>query len=536
MKKIFAIFALAAILMVPMSVLALTTVSDSDLSAVTGQSGVSINLDVTVSLTANVIAWGDTDGIQNIQGYGDNMQGDAAYNTTGYIGLDTVSIQGLRLRMRDFSDVLGGGTMANQSEWTTLMGQAKSIGTSGGATNSYYNDVVAAKTAAAGMSAFLANVSNLQQKGTFMAYITNAKILVSTGNQSGADAQINLAAAINGGNTSGAATSYNAAAAAGLKAQADAIDVMANAFVIHNAYSKALTIDVGTDPNYYGTGKPKTIVSIGIPSMKITLDSMISNVALYPAGVDTQAYPNPNAISAGVDTGNKQVLGGLFVSNLEVLTWGGRVDISANPKVYTTFGVAIGNNVGVDIGFRNVQIEKITANGISWGDFDGVYGTALTNGANWGNVDKAGYVGLGGMKIYNLILNGDVTIDVASVDTQAVNNMYKQGWTTFVNTAFANLNAGYDHLVVEYIMGMKKVLGSPSQNDDITYVHLGMNNFSIFVDSMYLPVMLWSNPNLMASAGAGGATNLTEHELGVIYMKNLNVKVANGGWVDIIAH
>mgnify|MGYP000905370113 CR=1 FL=1 len=52
-----------AILLLPLSVWAMTPVSDSDLSNVTGQAGVSINADLTMDITIGTMAWGDGDGV-----------------------------------------------------------------------------------------------------------------------------------------------------------------------------------------------------------------------------------------------------------------------------------------------------------------------------------------------------------------------------------------------------------------------------------------------------------------------------------------
>ena len=60
MKRVLTIL---AILLLPLSVWAMTPVTDSDLSKVTGQAGVSINQDVMMNIHMDVMAWGDADGL-----------------------------------------------------------------------------------------------------------------------------------------------------------------------------------------------------------------------------------------------------------------------------------------------------------------------------------------------------------------------------------------------------------------------------------------------------------------------------------------
>jgi len=79
MKKIFTAIVLLALLVLPMSVMAMTNITDNELSSVTGQAGVSINVDVTANLTVGTVAWGDSDGF------------------TGYTNAGFVGIEGLNL-------------------------------------------------------------------------------------------------------------------------------------------------------------------------------------------------------------------------------------------------------------------------------------------------------------------------------------------------------------------------------------------------------------------------------------------------------
>ena len=90
MKKVLAFL---AIMLLPLSVMAMTPVSDNDLANVTGQSGVSINVDVTMDLGVGVAAWGDDDGF------------GSTYTQKGWVGIKDMSVKTLHIFPR--SDYVG---------------------------------------------------------------------------------------------------------------------------------------------------------------------------------------------------------------------------------------------------------------------------------------------------------------------------------------------------------------------------------------------------------------------------------------------
>jgi hypothetical protein len=91
MKRVLTIL---AILLLPLSVWAMTPVSDSDLSNVTGQAGVNINADVTMNVSIGTMAWGDADGVQ---GYYEPWP---TYTDGGYVGVNNFSISNLQIKAR----------------------------------------------------------------------------------------------------------------------------------------------------------------------------------------------------------------------------------------------------------------------------------------------------------------------------------------------------------------------------------------------------------------------------------------------------
>jgi hypothetical protein len=80
MKKILTAIALIACLVLPLSSMAMSTIADNELSAVTGQAGVSINIDVTASLQIGTVAWGDSNGF------------GATYTNMGFVGLSAMNL------------------------------------------------------------------------------------------------------------------------------------------------------------------------------------------------------------------------------------------------------------------------------------------------------------------------------------------------------------------------------------------------------------------------------------------------------------
>jgi hypothetical protein len=90
MKKILTAIVLFVFVALPMSVMAMSSISDNDLSAVTGQAGVSISMDLQAQLTIGTIAWGDSDGI----GAGSNLleYEVPGYTSAGFVGLDNLNM------------------------------------------------------------------------------------------------------------------------------------------------------------------------------------------------------------------------------------------------------------------------------------------------------------------------------------------------------------------------------------------------------------------------------------------------------------
>ena len=87
MKRVLAFL---AIMLLPLSVMAMSSISDSDLAGVTGQAGVSINVDLNMDLDVNVAAWGDSDGY--------TVSGTTT--AAGWVGVTTLHMNTLRICQR----------------------------------------------------------------------------------------------------------------------------------------------------------------------------------------------------------------------------------------------------------------------------------------------------------------------------------------------------------------------------------------------------------------------------------------------------
>lgn len=97
MKKALTVL---AILLLPLSIMAMTPVSDETLSDVTGQAGVNINADITMDITIGTLAWGDATGL-------DLPWDPAGSDEGGYIGVKGFNITNMNIKAR-LADNYGG--------------------------------------------------------------------------------------------------------------------------------------------------------------------------------------------------------------------------------------------------------------------------------------------------------------------------------------------------------------------------------------------------------------------------------------------
>ena len=82
------------IFLLPFSTWAMTPLTDSELSDVSGQAGVSINTDITMNINIGTIAWGDNDGITGTYNPWPEVPNG------GYVGVNNFNIYNLQIRER----------------------------------------------------------------------------------------------------------------------------------------------------------------------------------------------------------------------------------------------------------------------------------------------------------------------------------------------------------------------------------------------------------------------------------------------------
>jgi hypothetical protein len=87
------VFAIAVLILLPVSVLAMSPLSDEDLSSINGQAGVSIMPNITMNIHIDVLAWGDSDGLGS-----DNIWG--VKTSGGYVGVKNLTLTNLYIGPR----------------------------------------------------------------------------------------------------------------------------------------------------------------------------------------------------------------------------------------------------------------------------------------------------------------------------------------------------------------------------------------------------------------------------------------------------
>jgi hypothetical protein len=90
MNKISVIF---VFIVLPASVFAMSPLSDEDLSSISGQAGVSIMPNITMSIHFDILAWGDSDGLGPNNIWGVQTSG-------GYVGIKNLTLTNLYIGPR----------------------------------------------------------------------------------------------------------------------------------------------------------------------------------------------------------------------------------------------------------------------------------------------------------------------------------------------------------------------------------------------------------------------------------------------------
>lgn len=262
-----------------------------------------------------------------------------------------------------------------------------------------------------------------------------------------------------------------------------------------------------TDPRMRAAGT--TFVRIGLGSLLMTMDSMTADVELAA-----------NA-AAFAGTTDKQMMGTMtmtdFAMAIDAISY---VDISAHG----------GSGVTIDLA---VRINSITMAACSWGDKDGLgdpttdnmeynglvgdaYGLAGQDPAHSvtphelildASETSAGYVGLKDMSITNLVITGQVLIDVATIGTGTV--------------GATGPSIAYIYNTIQAQTGNEAISN--------TGVIIRLNDLAISMDEFKADIALSDSADL-----AGDLTTGQLAVMGSILIQNMDVNV--NGWVLIGAH
>lgn len=531
LKKIFQGLAIGAAFMLPFTASAMSPVSDSELSGVTGQAGVSINLDVAIDVKADSIAWGDVDGLGTT----------AAPGTGGWVGLSGLDVQGVRIRLRkDISDsidgykttilgVLGG---ANGTAITAIM-----IGAGGNnpprLSDLSNPDVQAALQAQVGDATIGADVTSMltaaSQMNPLLASLRPLTIDVATGTKETVAnttyVRIGLGTleiGVNSVNAKVGLSPYAAGAAPNLAQELGSLYI-GNMMVRLGAGADNSYVDIYKDPLAsqgvalglylnvasltiqdlswgdndgapavfngvkYGGATSTTAGYVGLADLSIA--SLIVDGAVK-INVGTSAVPTTYVQIAlanlGVTIGNLEA--DVFVNSApqHAMTAGvndtGKIlghiyvgnlstlTLNGDVKISAPAG-AMGVNIDL-----NVAVSQLSLGVLSWGDSDGLLVPAQATNA-------AGYVGLKSLTIggaAGLVIGGQVNINVAT-------------------------DATTDH-------GF----------ENATFVRIGLDGLSIALDTMSGTVAL------------GSAQNTLSQELGSFQLTGIQ-NVVIDGTVDISA-
>jgi len=234
------------------------------------------------------------------------------------------------------------------------------------------------------------------------------------------------------------------------------------------------TIDTKTVPddsgmNFFPSGK--VFLRLGFNKLDIGMDSLNAKLALG------DSKDNLN-----------QFLGSLYLGGL-IMKMEGDVDIHT-PSA-TTQGVVLE---------MNAKFSQFTLNTLSWGDADGIGPGAGT----------AGYMGWRNVEIGGLQLDGKVSMDVATFDSNVAPTPTSTASYMYAGASQKNMSPSFVHIGI----GTGNADDAPSAANSPLAVNIGS----------------WSHEVVRGS----DRTLATGDVLRTFYMKDL--KVGINGWVDIGAH
>ena len=117
------ILVMITLVLAPLAAPAMTPLTDDELSDVCSQAGISINPDITMDISIDVLAWGDEDGLEPGPSNPWGIDTDG-----GYVGITGLSMENVQVRLRtDPDDHYGGYDAATMCKPMTIDVGTRSI-------------------------------------------------------------------------------------------------------------------------------------------------------------------------------------------------------------------------------------------------------------------------------------------------------------------------------------------------------------------------------------------------------------------------
>lgn len=517
MKKMLAIA--LALMLVPFTAFGLEMLQDRVMDEVTGQAGVSINIDAVVSnLDIGVVSWGDLDGVGGFT----SLTYDGNYNVfgsagAGYVGLSGLNVTNLRVQARqdynreawrtaliaDGSYGIDADSTADEIEDATMAARALIVATAAGNgdptalpiyadyeaysqglvdNNQFITIDVATSDGTYGDSRYDAGTTFVRiGLGTWDVTMDSLTAAVELGQDK------TLAADEILGDISMQGMQLLLAADSFVEIYADSGVQGVNIFM--DVEVDALTFDTMAWGDRDGLGAGTTAGWVGLADLAITDMTMDGTIGIDVAtndatgltyvaiGFDGMAV-GMGSMSADVSLGAtdsldaNQVLGSFYNGNMAVTIGSGAVNIYGRADNATTTATESGVTLNFTLADTTVHMDAA-----SWGDADGA-----------GAGTSAGYVGMTALDITGLAVSGDLTIDVG--------------------TAAVALGDYYARLM----------------GDTASFVRLGLTDLTVDFATMDATCGLATSQDL--------ATGF--QTMGSLYIGSMSATV--NGFVDILAH
>ena len=392
-----------AVMLLPLSLMAMTPISDANMSKVTGQAGVSINFDFTVDLNFDKLGWGDSDSLD-----GAAMSTYAGYGTYStvptFASLATLEVMGTLTAAQSYDGGWIGISdlkIAKAHVWPR---------------SDYTMEASAAAVADGGW--------------TDLQFLTIDVLTLS-----------NATLALQGMDTTDVTETpfgANQGAVGGLTMVKIGVPTL------------TITMDSMAGDVVLGTNTTDTIGGV-----------VGGSYYNGPAGavVDNSGYKVIQKPSFN------QLMGKFYVGGLNMATGtNGAILISAHGNQSETNTYSDGTSEilygsGVTINLSNVKIDYMIANQAAWGDIDGaldysaIDSTYMTTG-----LEQDGWVGLLDLAIEKVVVNGKMAIDVGTVinGTDTNNGLAWMDLLPYMNDIYTALGKDGDSFVnIAFVDGFK---------------------------------------------------------------------------------